>query len=153
MSSSRNTLYKLTSVTAESDELTEDVLTEIAEATYPTLKRLTQLYDTQEPFPSHCFIYGVHTSRRSVSIIAHFPSGDQHEEFCQVLLARFHITYFNASNDQDDLLLQRWRLFTALCTVLRHTEMLANMTKESVTEYTERLSTRRVIHHRTSLGR
>lgn len=104
----------------------------MAKSAYPILQKLQEVYGNEKSLPTHGFVYGIHTSRTYVTILAHFAlSADAADDgglgFCQVLLSRFYISHLPSSNAQDDLFLSRWRLFSALFAVIRHTEMLQSI--------------------------
>lgn len=84
-----------------------------------------------EPLPSHCFVYGLHLSQTHLSVFVHFPlavsleSESDHPDFCQVLAAKFLISYVHFMvNAHEDLMISRWRLVIALFAILRHVQTL-----------------------------
>lgn len=97
-----------------------------------------------EPLPSHCFVYGLHLSQTHVSIFVHFPLTSKpesdHPAFCQVLAAKFLISYvYYMVNSHEGLMISRWRLIIALFTILRHVhtlelELRAEITREWTAE-------------------
>ena len=116
----------------ESAELTVNARIAVAKAAHPTLLHLLQPYRQFKGVPSipyRCFVYGLHLSSTQVSVFAHFILPDtrenEHDRFCQILVARFAITYDPCPEDnQDELFLRRWRLVIALFAVLRHVQYL-----------------------------
>ncbi|KAF7792432.1 hypothetical protein EIP86_003469 [Pleurotus ostreatoroseus] len=110
-----------------SEELTEQVLHEMARKTHPTLVKLLQKTPPQGELPPHYFVFGIHISLSHLSILAHFPDCvDEHGNwrFCQVVLARFWISHRGAADVQDDLFIRRWRLCVAMLTVAQHIKRL-----------------------------
>ncbi|KAJ3555415.1 hypothetical protein NM688_g2590 [Phlebia brevispora] len=110
-------------VLSEGDKLTEEVQEEMAKEVHPILLRVLRLHDQEDSLPAHCFVYSLHISPTFISIFAHFQCSSAPQQFAQVLLSKFYLPY-DVVQEQDDLFLDRWRLFVALSTIMTHIQRL-----------------------------
>ncbi|PSS22611.1 hypothetical protein PHLCEN_2v3086 [Hermanssonia centrifuga] len=108
---------------------------EMAEAVRPTLLEMTRHHDPAIPLPRHYFVYGLHWSQFFLHIFIHLPvyiaggeSDSGHWEFCQIVVSEHTITLEEfqdgCRHNQDDMVLDRWRLTIALASVQRHMSLL-----------------------------
>ncbi|KAJ3555414.1 hypothetical protein NM688_g2593 [Phlebia brevispora] len=114
-----------------SPKLTDDVRTKMAQAIHPTLEQLLRLHGDKEALPQHCFVYGLHLSRKRMTIFVHFPipktaeDGSFRWEFVQLFVASYLLSIeWGVGSTFDDVFLWRWRLTIALFTILKHVEIL-----------------------------
>ncbi len=108
---------------------------EMAEAVRPTLLEMTRHHDPAIPLPRHYFVSGLHWSQFFLHIFIHLPvyiaggeSDSGHWEFCQIVVSEHTITLEEfqdgCRHNQDDMVLDRWRLTIALASVQRHMSLL-----------------------------
>ncbi len=120
-------------------ELNDAARAKMATAVYPTLEEMVRDHDVAVPLPKHCFVYGIMWSKLYLHILIHFPlyvpgtnGGFGQWEFCQTVVAEYRLTFQEylqgyleyATHNQDDLVLDRWRLTRALVLIRRHVEFL-----------------------------
>ncbi|KAJ3555416.1 hypothetical protein NM688_g2591 [Phlebia brevispora] len=115
----------------ESPKLTDAARTKMAQAVHPTLMQLLQLYGDKDVLPQHCFVYGIHLSRKRMTIFVHFPvpntteDGSFRWDFVQVFVASYLLSIeWSVGCTYDDVFLWRWRLTIALFTIASHVEVL-----------------------------
>lgn len=111
----------------QSEQLTQDICTELAQQAHPTLLRLLPCAPCEEALPSHYFVYGIHVSPTHASFLVHFPQSLDEAgnwQFAQAVLAKCRISVSYNGEDEDDLFILRWRLCVALLGVIRHLLLL-----------------------------